>query len=52
MKISDTIGVMLGCRPERSILSIDPEQSVYEALVMLAKYDVGVLLVCSNSRLV
>jgi CBS domain-containing protein len=52
MKINDTIGVLLGCRPARSILSIDPEQSVYEALEMLAKYDVGVLLVCSNDRLV
>jgi CBS domain-containing protein len=52
MKINDTIGVLLGCRPARSILSIDPEQSVYEALEMLAKYDVGVLLVCSNNRLV
>jgi len=52
MKINDTIGVLLGCRPARSILSIDPEQSVYEALEMLARYDVGVLLVCSNNRLV
>jgi len=52
MKINDTIGVMLGCRPSRGILSIDPEQSVYEALEMLAKYDVGVLLVCSNNQLV
>jgi CBS domain-containing protein len=52
MKINDTIGVMLGCRPAKGILSIDPEQSVYEALEMLAKYDVGVLLVCSNNRLV
>ena len=52
MKINDTIGVLLGCKPARGILSIDPEQSVYEALEMLAKYDVGVLLVCSNGRLV
>lgn len=51
MKINDTIGVLLGCRPERKVLSIEPEQSVYEALQMLAKYDVGVLLVCKDSRL-
>jgi len=52
MKINDTIGVLLGCRPERKLLSIEPEQSVYEALQMLAKYDVGVLLVCKDDRLV
>ena len=52
MKINDTIGVLLGCRPERKVLSIEPEQSVYEALQMLAKYGIGVLLVCKDSRLV
>jgi CBS domain-containing protein len=52
MKINDTIGVLLGCRPERKVLSIEPEQSVYEALQMLARYDIGVLLVCKNDRLV
>ena len=52
MKITDTIGILLGCRPERKVLSIDPEQSVYEALEMLAKYDIGVLLVCQDNRLV
>ena len=52
MKINDTIGVLLGCRPERKVLSIEPEQSVYEALQMLAKYDIGVLLVCKEGRLV
>jgi CBS domain-containing protein len=52
MKINDTIGVLLGCRPERKVLSIEPEQSVYEALQLLAKYDIGVLLVCKDSRLV
>jgi len=52
MKINDTIGVLLGCRPEHKVLSIEPDQSVYEALQMLAKYDIGVLLVCKNDRLV
>lgn len=52
MKINDTIGILLGCRSERKVLSIEPEQSVYEALEMLAKYDIGVLLVCKDSRLV
>jgi len=52
MKINDTIGILLGCRPDRMVLSIDPEQSVYEALEMLAKYNIGVLLVCKDDRLV
>ena len=52
MKINDTIGVLLGCKPAKTVLSIDPEQSVYEALEMLAKYDIGALLVCSNHKLV
>ena len=52
MKINDTIGILLGCRSERKVLSIEPEQSVYEALEMLAKYDIGVLLVCKDGRLV
>jgi len=52
MKINDTIGVLLGYKPARGILSIDPEQSVYDALEMLAKYDIGALLVCSDNRLV
>jgi CBS domain-containing protein len=52
MKITDTIGIMLGCRPDRKVLSIDPDHSVYEALEMLAKYNIGVLLVCKNNQLV
>lgn len=52
MKINDTIGILLGCRPQGSVISIEPEQSVYEALEMLAKYDIGVLLVCNGGRLV
>jgi CBS domain-containing protein len=52
MKIADTIGVLLGCRANRDVLSIAPEQSVYEALEMLAKYNIGVLLVCSDNHLV
>ncbi len=53
MKITDTIGVLLGCKGEaRGVLSIEPEQTVYEALEMMAKYDIGALLVCSNNRLV
>jgi CBS domain-containing protein len=52
MKINDTIGIMLGCRPDRKVLSIEPDHSVYEALEILAKYNIGVLLVCKDNRLV
>jgi CBS domain-containing protein len=52
MKITDTIGIMIGCRSDRKVLSIDPDHSVYEALEMLAKYNIGVLLVCKDNRLV
>src|SRR3569833_110756 len=52
MKINVSFGFLLGCRFERLVLSIDPDQSVYEALEILAKYDIGVLLVCKDNQLV
>ncbi len=52
MKITDTIGSLLKRKGEAMILSITPEQSVYEALEMMARYDIGALLVCSEHKLV
>jgi CBS domain-containing protein len=52
MKITDTIGSVLKYKNESRILATEPEQSVYEALELLAKYDVGALIVLSNRRLV
>ena len=52
MKISDTIGLVLKSKEENRVLSIAPEQSVYEALEMMAKHNIGALLVVSNQRLV
>ena len=52
MKITDTIGTLLTSRPRNRILSIAPENSVYEALQLMAQYDVGALLVISNDELV
>ncbi len=52
MKISDTIGLVLKSKGERRILSIAPEQSVYEAVEKMADQDIGALLVMSEGRLI
>lgn len=52
MNISDTIALVLKNKGEGGILSIAPEQSVYEALEIMAKHNIGALLVLSNNRLV
>jgi len=52
MKITDTIGLVLKNKGQSKVLAIAPEQSVYEAIEMLAKYDVGALLVLSGGKLV
>ena len=52
MKITDTIGSLLKSRPRNRILSIAPEQTVFEALELMAQHDVGALLVLSHDELV
>jgi len=52
MKVSDTIGLVLKSKNLQHVLSIGPEQTVYEALEMMAEYDIGALLVFSGSQLV
>jgi CBS domain-containing protein len=51
MKVSDTIGLVLKSKDENRVLSIAPEQTVYEALEMMAGHGIGALLVLSNHRL-
>jgi CBS domain-containing protein len=52
MRISDKIGLVLKSKDQNRVLSIAPDQTVYEALEKLAEHDVGALLVLSNHRLV
>jgi len=52
MKITDSIATVLKHKGAFRPLAIAPEQSVYEALELLAQFDIGALLVMSNNKLV
>jgi len=52
MKLSGTIAMVLHSKEESRVLSVAPDQSVYEAIEMMAKYSVGALLVIANHKLV
>ena len=52
MKITDTIEMLMKHKAFNKVLALDPEQSVYEALEMMARYDVGALMVCHEGKLV
>src|SRR5215469_11549518 len=52
MKLSDTIGLLLKNKDENRILSVEADQSVYEAIEKMAEYGVGAMLVISENRLV
>jgi CBS domain-containing protein len=52
MKTSNTIAAVLESKSENRILSIAPDDSVYEAIEKMAEYDVGALMVIASNRLV
>ncbi len=52
MKLSDTIGLVLKSKDENRVLSVAPDQSVYEAIAKMAENGIGALLVLSERKLV
>ncbi|HEX3891554.1 MAG TPA: CBS domain-containing protein [Terracidiphilus sp.] len=51
MRIDDTIGVVLKGKSQGRVLAIRPGQTVFEALEIMAEYEIGALLVCSDNHL-
>ena len=52
MKFSDPIELVLKDKGEKKVLSVTPDQSVYEAIEKMAEQGVGALLVITNDSLV
>jgi CBS domain-containing protein len=52
MKLSDTVALLLKAKESNRVVSVTPDQSVYQAIEKMAEYGIGALLVISEERLV
>jgi len=52
MKLSDSIELVLKSKEQNGVLSVGPDQSVYEAIEKMAEHGIGALLVISKDKLV
>lgn len=51
MKLGDSIQTLLKMKPSNTVLSVTPEQSVFEAIETMAEQSVGALLVIQHGKL-
>lgn len=52
MKISDPVSMLLRSKESNRIVSVTPDQSVYEAIEKMAEYGIGALLVIAQQHLI
>ncbi len=52
MKLTDNVESLLAQKADRTVLSVTPEQTVYEAIEQMAQKGVGALLVMAEGKLI